>query len=649
MHRRLAQVPVAWWATLLISLPCAVFSLSHWHSIPLDHATPVGQNDPDTWLRLTLVRDWLLSGNWYDHTVWRSNAPFAAGSSPWTRPLDMVIASLVALQPDSVDLSLRLMRAALILPVLWMTLLVVGIQRAIRAMLPLPSAIMMASVFVITLPMLWNYFSLGNADHHAPLAVLFIWAMGGVLTESPSRRLMLFTGVLLGLQLWISVEALMLIAIIYCWYGVGWLRGHAGKALSLAWLSTATAITALIALLVERPSTAWLTPVYDSISIAQVYALMVSAMFAWALHILPTRTLRGRFTLAILGSALVLFVMALTYPKLLHGPMVEVDPYIFTDFLPQISEAKPFYAISPFMLTAMLLVPLVGLGLCMLSLWRKRLACYDAAYAETLAFFLAATLLLYLAQQRWSYYLLPLAIVSVAPLLGAMFTPEHPSVRGRWPACLLVGLPPKIQAKRRLPFVLAVLGLPFIFLVAGTDPDVSNDPARQGDTPKNVERLQTAQRDGCYKAARTLIRSGELARVLPSTPMTLLVPTDLGTEILFFTPHRIVASNYHRDGHAIAYVWGADKLTEEAALRAHLAARHIEAVLLCPKVGAKTQSLLQSYLAGAALPNWLRPITYTLPVPATAPEDMPETPSFPVVKPLLLRILEPRDADMPHA
>lgn len=94
---------------------------------------------------------------------------------------------------------------------------------------------------------------------------------------------------------------------------------------------------------------------------------------------------------------------------------------------------------------------------------------------------------------------------------------------------------------------------------------------------------------------------------------------------------------------------GADKLTEEAALRAHLAARHIEAVLLCPKVGAKTQSLLQSYLAGAALPNWLRPITYTLPVPATAPEDMPETPSFPVVKPLLLRILEPRDADMPHA
>jgi hypothetical protein len=240
-------------------------------------------------------------------------------------------------------------------------------------------------------------------------------------------------GVLLGLQLWISVEALMLIAIIYCWYGVGWLRGHAGKALSLAWLSTATAITALIALLVERPSTAWLTPVYDSISIAQVYALMVSAMFAWALHILPTRTLRGRFTLAILGSALVLFVMALTYPKLLHGPMVEVDPYIFTDFLPQISEAKPFYAISPFMLTAMLLVPLVGLGLCMLSLWRKRLACYDAAYAETLAFFLAATLLLYLAQQRWSYYLLPLAIVSVAPLLGAMFTPEHPSVRGRWP------------------------------------------------------------------------------------------------------------------------------------------------------------------------------------------------------------------------
>lgn len=638
MRRIVQSFPVACWATLIIALPYLLFALSKWYAIPLHDGVPIGQTDPDTWLRLTLVRDWLQGGSWYDHAVTHSNAPWGGSTSPWTRPLDLVIAGLASLQSESIDVSLRLMRASLLLPVLWMTLLVIGIHRAIRAVIPLPSAYVMASILVITSPPVWNYFSLGNADHHGPLAVLFVWAMGGVLTENPSRRLMLFTGVLLGLQLWISVEALMLIALVYVWYGIGWLRGDAAKALNLTWLATAAAITALMAILIERPPTARLTPIYDSISIAQVYALSCAAMLAWALRIVPTPSLRSRLKLALLGGLGLLGAIAMTYPKLLLGPMVGVDPFIISDFLPNISEAKPYYKVPASLVVATLIVPLLGLALCATSILSKRHAFYGRSEAATLGFFLLSTLVLYLCQQRWSYYLLPLAIVSVAPLLGALLTPEHGHARVRWPARMLLNLPPKEQARRRMPLVLGVILLPFAFLVGGTPPELSSLEAKQLDATRYEALRQTAQRDGCYKMARTLIRSGELVRVMPQTPAILLTPTDLGTEIMFFTPYRIVASNYHREGAAIAYVWGAEKITDEALLREHLKQREVSALLLCPKVAPTKDSLLHAYVDGKPLPSWLSRIPYTLPVVRQTDSEKTDEPALPLVKPLLLRV-----------
>jgi len=37
----------------------------------------------------------------------------------------------------------------------------------------------MVSLLTVSMPVMWNYFGIGNADHHAPLAVLFIWALYG--------------------------------------------------------------------------------------------------------------------------------------------------------------------------------------------------------------------------------------------------------------------------------------------------------------------------------------------------------------------------------------------------------------------------------------------------------------------------------------
>jgi hypothetical protein len=630
------RLPVATLCVLLVTLVHLLFVLSKWHAIPLHEGIPVGQSDPDTWLRLTLVRDWLAGGGWYDHLVHHSNAPLAPIASPWTRPVDLVIAFFVHLQPAAIDLTTRILHASLLLPVLWMALMMAGMMRAIKLIAPYPSACVMATLLILTQPGLWNYFLLGNADHHAPLAALFVWVLVGVFTPQPSRRLTIFTGVLFALQLWISVETLILIGAVYAYYGVCWLLGDREKVITLSRLALSTAIAAIAALMIERPSTEWLAPIYDSISIVYITALVLCTFTAWLLRLAPANTQRQRLFIAILGAALLIAGIGLTYPHLLHGPTYGVDPFIMTDFLPRITEARPFYKVDVMQLLPMIVTPLAAIIICLAPWIEPKRAFYPRRTSAMLAFFTLFTTIMYYSQQRWSYYMLPIAIVAIAPLLGALFTPEEPRVAMRWPANLLVGLSPNEQMKRRLPVTIALLGMPIMLMLATAAPDLMRNTIALINTISPADTNNESQlRGSCYTAARQLIRSGELDRVLPKNPQNILAPTDLGTELLFFTPHRIVASNYHREGPGIQYVWDTDKMTSERDLRAHLRQRHIDVILSCPKIAPEPGSLLLAYVAGKPLPHWLQHVPYHLPKTDAAALPRPK------VLPLLVTVTQP--------
>jgi len=626
MFSLLKRIPVPLVALLIIPMMHLMYVLTKWYHIPLHDGVPVGQTDPDTWLRLTLVREWLMGGGWYNHLVPNSNAPMEAAASPWTRPVDVVLAFFVYLQPETIDINLRIMRASLLLPWLWMALLIAGIHRAVRFILPMNSAYVMATVLILTTPILLNYFGLGNADHHAPLAVLFIWAIGGILAPTQTRSMMIVSGILFGVQLWISVEAFMLIGAAYVWFGLQWLRGDSQKAESLAWLATATAFTSIIAIMIEVPRAEWFTPVYDSISIVYAYSLVIAALFAWGLRAYSPPTLQGRMIVGVIGGAIVALAIGAFYPHLPSGPLYGVHPFIITDFLPRISEAKSFFFIPIHVLIVCTYMPLMMIILCLAPWLRPEHSFYSREQSAKFAFFLIATLLLYYSQQRWSYYLLPLTIAIIAPLLGALFTPEHPFVAHHWPANTLVTLTPNEQMKRRLPVLLGALALPILFTFA------SDLPIFKSDTTD--ERTLAKQRSGCYNAARQLIRSGELNRVLP-TPLTLWLPTDLATEILFFTPHSIIASNYHREGEAIKHVWDTNKITSAAALRAHLAKRNVGAMLICPMVEFPKGGLTQAFAMGARVPAWLTAVAYKLPA---APKKQLKADDVPLVKPVLVKV-----------
>lgn len=610
MHLRWHSLRMPLLALALITLPHLMYTLILWQQVPIHEGMPVGSNDPDPWLRLVLVRDWLTSGDWYNHTVARSNAPFGGTTSPWTRPLDLVIAALVKLQPASIDLNLRLIHAALLLPVLWMALLLGGIFYLLRQLNVVPMAYLMASALVAALPATWNYFGAGNADHHAALAVLFIWGLANLFHPTPSRGRMVVCGLLFALQLWISVEAMILIGAVYGWYGLAWLRGNRVAATQLTPLATSVALGAALAVAIERPSNQWLLPIYDSISVPYVSTLFLAAGVAWLIRLGPADTFRVRLLAAMLGGAALLLGAAATYPLIVQGPLAGVDPFILTDFLPNIREAQPITHLSLPLVLAMLVQPLCALALCARAWRADRASYYSRPQAEKLLFFLIFTLILYMAQVRWVYYLTPLVAAVIAPALAVLFTPEHPHAAQRWPASRLSGLSEQQQMRQRLPILLFIMVTPIALglLNSSYEAHFSNAQAR----------LQSHRREACELHARQWIYSGALNH-LP--PMTLLAPTDLGSELLFFTPHRIIASNYHRDGKAIAYVWKADSITNTQELQHYLQQRQVEGLLLCPGLAAPQRSVLQALAGGATPPAWLKRVE--LPAPTT-PDAQPE-------------------------
>ena len=597
--RWLARVPIWAIAIALVALPMLARALYVAWQLPAPLGTLVGVNDPDPWLRLTLVRDWLEGGSWYSHEMLRSNAPYAGISSPWTRPLDVVIALLVWAQPAAESTTLALHRAALLLPALWMALLLGGMAYAMRQLRAAPAAIFMTIALLGTMPVMWNYFGLGNADHHAPLCALWVWTVALLLT--PTTRHCLIAGVLLALMLWMSPEALVLIGALYAFFGLQWVLTRRSAA-PLATLATAVSVGTVFAVMVERPPEAWLTPIYDSISVVYAFILVLAAALLRFIHLgearLATRT--SRLLAGKLAVSILLLAIWQVFPLAFKGPMAEVDAFIHTHFLPRITEAQPLLSEQPIYVIAMLVQPIVALIIAWHAITKPH-GVYSTTQGQFLLYVLLVTLALYFSQQRWYYYCYPLVVMTLVPWLAALFAPTHPAVAHVLAARRLAKFDEKTQALRRAPIFLVVFLLPLTLLL------VMPDRATE-----NSKRI-----DACQQHTRKLIHGGALNTLANGKPLNMLISTDVGGEMLFFTPHRIVASNYHREGKGMEYVWEAWKIPNPASLRQHLAKRQIDAILYCPDATQPTDGFLRRLSEGkAALPAWLAPMHLPA-IPAT--------------------------------
>lgn len=565
--------------------------------IPPSANSAIGSGDPDVFVRLILVRDLMQGGGWYRHVVDGTNAPFDAMVSPWTRPQDMLLAPVYWLLPDGLRVQDRLLYAAGPAPVLMGMAMLYGLWLGARRIVPLGVTGLYVVFAFVTAFTIHHYFLPGEADHHALMSLSWAWALVLLLNPRGGRGSAAGAGALIGLIFWVSTEAFGPAGILFLWFGLLWLAGSARARLLPPFAWGMLAMVA-VAVGIERPPSEWLQPIYDSISIVHVWLLAVVAVVASLLLHLPaqwTRSLRRRMAWGVAGLCVVAGFAAWVYPLTFRGPLVGVDPYVLTHFMHSVHETESVLKVWPPMALAISIPPLGLLGIGLWLLWTRRPSIYRPWQLGLLVCAIGFTWLMCCQYMRCIYYLVPPQVLMLGTLLAALQSADRNEVAGCWPVDALRKLPPK-----RLPLGQGLV--PFFLLIL---------PVMLYQIPPAASHSAV---DRCFDRARMEIQHGLLDR-LGQVPLVLFTSTDLGGEVLFWSPHHIIASNYHREGREIRYIWETETMTDETALRARLAERKVQAMLVCPSTRMTENSVLRRWLRGEALPGWVEHIETPPPPP----------------------------------
>lgn len=539
---------------------------------------PLNPADPDAWLRLTQVRQWLTGGDFFDHSVVRTNAPLGGISTPWTRPMDMLLSVFYALTPSRLGMDVRLMLAAAWLPVTLGFATFALLAAAARQQFRHVQVMGIAAVLLLT--SVYDYTSPGDADHHGLLAALWCGVLLVLMSDNISRTAALVLGALLGAMLWTSPEALILAGAVFVLLGLdAVLRPQRAAVPAFTALGAAAVLTG--AIFIEMPGSEVLNrPLLDTLSIVHVTLLWFTVLGTAAMAVafrFPLRV-QARFLAACVLGALTLLAQYVVFPRFYLGPMGDADPYILQGFLPMVAEAKPLLHSTPEFASKALMIPALAVFLMGFALSMPKIRAARLRRLVILGALLLITLVMTLLQARWGYYLQPVAAIAVAALLPALATAAKGDT-GSW----LRGAP-----RIARPYVVLGLAVLATSMMVRT---VKGDPAPNA---------------WCNTQLRYVLQTQQLQKHLGDKPLNIFVPGDIGGEMLFFTPYSIIASNYHREHTGLRDMARIRDAKDAAAARSALAARKTDALLFCP-AGQPPGSFL-SGLGASNLPDWLKPV-----------------------------------------
>lgn len=490
---------------------------------------------PDSYMRLVRVRRLAESGAWFDNTIPRSNAPFGS-TLHWTRPLDVLILVGAWLTqpllgfPKALHLSGTLVSPLLFIAVCFATAWAVRPLAGARvrgyAMLAVPAQVGFM-----------GYAMPGRADQNMLILLAFV-AMQGMtirlLLEPRPRWSGWATGAWAGFGLWASTEFLvplfvLLSALVALWV----VRGPelAGRARSVS-LGLLTMV--IVAVISEHPPSALFLVEYDRISIVHVFVMAIVAAF-WLLATTERASrmgARGRCVYAVVGAVIALGLVLVVYPRFLGGPMVDVNPELKRTILPLLTEFQPY------------LVPhgLAGVGRIIAYLGQALLALGVVAHGlrrdrgtplTSVWVLLGLALVLFIPLGiRWIRFVMYAEMVGVLVTLFLL-------------ARVLARLDERHSGARLAAFrAFATAGLIVGPLILG-----AVVMGLGGEVGGAVDKAASTEIDSCPVDA--LVAALDDPSGLGARPHTVLAHVDLGSLLLFRTPHSVVGTPYHRNGQGI--------------------------------------------------------------------------------------------------
>lgn len=538
--------------------------------------------DPDDYMRLLEVRDWLAGQSWWDVHQYRMNPPQGADMH-WSRLVDLPIAGTLLIFRLFLAGPVAETAAMVLVPLIELLAAMALVRRLLLALGEREAVALGGAALLPIFPVLTSNFLPLRIDHHGWQGVLALSCM--LALQRRDTRGAWLAGLLAGIWLTISLEGLMLVAALCALMAWRYVteREHAlspflaGAALAMALLFLGT-----------RPLS-WLNhPAVDAVSWPHVAAFAVSALLATIAPCLPgQRSPVGRcagLTPAALAGAAIIFA---GLGPAAANPFSRMDPLVHRWWFDYIPEGLPITAQDlPTVLMLLWTLALAAAGWIFVHATRPATA---ARWNEPAAMALIAALLsLVVMRSCVAAQLLcaPLSAVMIAHVLPGLRTSRRMAVRICGTLLCLVLLTPSLAT---------LLG-------------------------KQIERALPAARTGVlaqaggagFTPAAASSQCGLSA--LNRLPRSHLFATlDLGPEILVRTSHSVVISGYHRNDAAMRQVIEAFSGDPHAA-QGIVQGNHAAYVVLCDSdseshvmASRRKDSLAGALLAGHA-PGWLEAV-----------------------------------------
>jgi hypothetical protein len=305
-----------------------------------------------------------------------------------------------------------------------------------------------------------------------------------------------------------------------------------------------------------------------------------------ALSRLPLRTWRGRLAAGVVAGALVVAAIVASYPAILRGPYGLLDPWLLANWIDRISEAEPWVTsliAEPVYAIAVAVPVLTAVLVVLWNIVRSRDA--RTAWLAYLLFLLIALAIMAL-QIRAARFAVPFATPACAVLVGLAWR-RMVSRNGFGP---ILGALGSIVVSAGIFVAVAAV------LVLSAFPDYAAATAEEFRDDRNA-----------------CLRPGAFADLAGQPPERVMAPIDLGSHLLLYTRHAVVAAPYHRNQQGVLDAFRFFNRPIDQA-REILRARGVGLVVICPAmpevrgiVGGSDSFV--SLFAADRLPDWLHDVT----------------------------------------
>lgn len=557
-----------------------------WSAVLLTFGIRAGDGvmvDPDDFMRMAQVRDWMAGQSWFDVTQYRINPP-EGGSMHWSRLLDVPVAGLIGLARLFVSPPMAEYTAVMLLPILLLGVLMLLLYRTVRSLAD-ERAALFAAFLVPTFPLIIRQFMPGRVDHHSWQIVMAALTMLALFDRN-SKRGALVMAFALSLWMHISIEGLPYAVMIGAILALTYLfpmatTGQSSDTRLFPYVGGLAVFSAGLLVATQSPGNISV-PYCDAVSWPLLAALTIlSAGFGIGHFILkPERPATKIVMLAMVGIGGAA-VFLLSSDSCALDPFGNLTPLVREYWHETISEGLPIHKQGAAIISLLLFVPMLFAAWIATFYRRESDELRQKQWLVLGMLVLAATLLSFKVQRT-------AGVAELFALPGIAALTVLAVQRFRASASSLV---------RVLGTVGAILALsPMMAFVAGDA--LFAAPVKPAQNPAAKVKVR-----GC--------NMGDLNRLPTGTIFTTMAA---GPEILYRTRHSVYVSGYHRNnkvmGRLIATMLGpVDKA------RHTLAAAKIDYVVFCP-THFEARSYLHegkanfaASLLSAKLPEWLRPVT----------------------------------------